>query len=174
MQTVVIQAEYARLRGVQKSTVTRAISTGRLSGEALVQRDGRILIDVEAADRQWPRAETETAERLSQAEQLAAAKLLEQQCRAELLDLKTKERTGELVRLRDVERAAIEAAVATRTALEQLPNKLAVRLAAETDTIVCASLLREAIAEILADLADALRRLATPPWETAATEGDVT
>ena len=49
---LVTQAEYARLRGTSKMSVTRAVQGKRI---ALIQTDAGPRIDVEAADRAWAR-----------------------------------------------------------------------------------------------------------------------
>ena len=155
----VTQAQYARDRDCQRSSVARAIETGRLHGPALVADGKRILIDPVEADRQWPRPEP-TADRLSQADRLAAARLLKEERQAQLMDLRARQRAGELVRVSQVERALVDAAAAARAALEQLPSKLAPQLAAESEQTAIRALLSAAITEVLTDLGDALQQLA--------------
>ncbi len=48
---MITAAEYARLRGVSRNAVSKAIKAGRIS--VTTAANGRMLIDADQADREW-------------------------------------------------------------------------------------------------------------------------
>lgn len=181
---LVTKAEYAKRRGVNPSSVTRAIEAGRIT---IVVRDGKEMIDPEVADIQWernteakyrpvstspavvvevatPGPNMEPAPLYDRA--LAAAK--REYHEAHLAQMREEERAGALVERAQVVRAATNAGAQLRTTLERLPG-LSLELAAMTDPMLIRARLTAAVNEALTDLADNLRGLcsghAEPPMD---------
>lgn len=179
-------AEYARRRGVAKSSVSRAILSGRITA---IERDGKLLLDPEVADIQWeknteakfapPRrpavappaaalpAADDPAAPVTALYDRAAAAAKRETHEANLAAMREAKEAGALVDRERVQKAATDAGALLRTALERLPG-LAVELAPMTDPAAIQARLSAAVADALADLADNLRRMAG----SAAGEGD--
>lgn len=77
--------------------------------------------------------------------------------RAKLTELEFREREGLLVEADKIKRSAVTLAAMTRSAFENIPDKLADRLAAEAEPAACHALLTAEIDQVLADLADSCR-----------------
>ena len=79
--------------------------------------------------------------------------------RAKLTELEFRQRDGLLVDAGKVRRAAVNIAAMARSALEKIPDKIAERVAAESDAQQCHALLCAEIDMVLADLSGACRNL---------------
>lgn len=87
------------------------------------------------------------------------AKTLREIAEAKIADLKYRQMQGLLVDVVQIQRAATTLAAMTRSAFEKIPDKLAERLAVETDANVCHAMLTAEIDLVLADLAAGARTL---------------
>lgn len=87
---------------------------------------------------------------------------------ANLAELRERQARGELVEAARVQLAATTLAAMTRSAFERIPDKLAERLAAETDAHVCHAMMIAEIDLVLADLAAGARRLSVKDDDRAA------
>jgi phage terminase Nu1 subunit (DNA packaging protein) len=141
---LITQAEYARHRGVDPTTVRDAIRAGRIT---LI--DGKV--DPVAADAQWARntrarvgsgqrpardagaGEGASAAAPQPGESYEAARRRRELAEAQLAELKLAELRGELVRVAAVRTQVAKLAAGLREGLMQIPARLAPVLAAETD-----------------------------------------
>lgn len=166
---LVTKAEYARMRGCAPSAVTRAIKEGRIT---VVVVDGRELIDPAVADIQWsrnsrPRADSNAATNAVQVPMEGAAgadtdidepgdirvvRARRELAEAKLAEHKLAELRGELVRAADVKAAWAKKASGLRSALLQIPARLAAVVAAETDQARCHDLLQSELHQVLAQI----------------------
>ena len=155
---------YARHRGCTHAAVKRAIDERRIdpvAADADCARNTRPRADVP----QLPLAsslppEEDTDLGTSQVYDMSAARAKREHHEANLADLKERKTAGTLVERLRVEKAAIDAGSLLRASLEQLPGKLSVVLAAETDPAAVRALLTNTLQEILTDLSDNLATLA--------------
>lgn len=172
---LITQAEYARRRGVDPTTVRDAIRAGRIS---LI--DGRI--DPAVADVQWARntrARVKTAPPAGApagghggaghsaagtdraGEPLTAggesdywvSRASRERAEAAIAELKLAEMQGDLVRAADVRREVGQQASALREALLQIDARLAPLVAIESDVSRCQALIREELRSVLEVLA---------------------
>ena len=176
MAKLVTQAEYARMRGVSREAVRRALLTQRVTG--IPDAKGRLMVDPEVADIQWARNTDSTQQQRGAPEQfertqeraetalsgsttrgaapaapdapeptdnplLVKAKTDTELIRRQLLELELRERSGELVRRDDFERAYALKLMTARDALEGIPDRIAAKVTAETDVNVVHALLTE-------------------------------
>lgn len=139
---LITQAEYARHRGVDPTTVRDAIRAGRIT---LI--DGKV--DPVAADAQWARntrvrvnsrqrpadaaAMDQPAAPAAPQETYEAARRRRELAEAQLAELKLAEQQGDLVRVGAVRTQVAKLAAGLREGLMQIPARLAPVLAAETD-----------------------------------------
>jgi len=180
------QSEFARREGVNKSTVSRWIKSGR------IQTDENGLIDPEKARRrrhalespephhQARKAQIE-AEKGAQGgvagtqpgatgepplhgvEKIGAALKLEtyklQKAKAEKAQMEADEKAGSLLNRKEVEYVLAEFGSTLRNAIESLPDRLSGELAAHNgDTAAIHRTLEEAGAEVLQEIADLIKR----------------
>jgi len=152
--------EYAAYRGCNPETVRNAILAGRILRNA----DGSI--DPAIADRQW--AET-TREHLSSKPRTqptgateplpgmlySDARALKEVYEAQRRRLELQQRSGELVKRADVERAAFTRFRNIRDACFNIPARLSALLAAEKDEANVYALLEGELRRIFEDFADA-------------------
>lgn len=180
MPELITPTEYARRRGVHHTAVLKAVKTGRIS---LI--DGKI--DPDVADIQWqkntrnPRAAfaqpqvalvdrpagVQEAQTLPAPDtaipqavydlQLARAK--REHHEANIAELRERQKAGELVELQQVQMAYTTLAAQLRAALERLPDKLAPRLAAESDEHAVHVLLMTGLDTALMDMAKTAEQL---------------
>lgn len=173
---LITQAEYAKRRNVSREAVRQAVVAGRIN---LI--NGRI--DPEVADIQWakntrnPRAPfaqpkaplveqsapaideladsaiTQTVYDL----QLARAK--REHHEANIAEMRERQKAGELVELQQVRLAYTTLAAQLRSALERIPDKLAPRLAAESDEHAVHLLLMSELDSALMDMARTAEQL---------------
>lgn len=168
---LITQAEYARKRGVQKSAVHKAVQTGRIT---LI--NGKI--DPEVADIQWVKNTNASQQRNHLAMpsitivpgvdpldpvagifNLATARAKREHFDAELSEMRARKESGELVAANEITSAITAAAAMIRSALERIPDKLADRLAAETNAITIHTLLQTEIDQVLDDMTFAVLEL---------------
>lgn len=164
--TLITQAEYARRRGVDPTSVRDAIRAGRIT---LI--DGKI--DPDVADVQWARnsrARVRTGQEPPQRnpsapaadDDLTAPRLLtyeEARRRRELAEaqkaeLQLAELQGDLIRTADVRAAYAKRAAGLREALLQIPARLAAVVAAEADQAKCHDLLQAELHQVLAQITE--------------------
>jgi phage gp36-like protein len=88
------------------------------------------------------------------------AKTMREAFNAKIAELEYKERKGELRDSQSVRKTITDAAVLIRSALERIPDKLANRVAAESDPDVCYTMLTEEVDQSLAELAALCERMA--------------
>lgn len=120
--------EYARIRGVDKEAVRRAISSGRLS--KAVKKSGRNYdIDPQVADEEWQEntdpAKQNNAPSRSTPPSLTQARAVREMYAARLAQLEYEERSGLLCKVEDVKLAAFQSARLTRDAMLNIPAKVA-------------------------------------------------
>lgn len=180
--TLVSQAEYARRRGVSPGAVKKAVDTGRIT---IVERDGKPMLDPEVADIQWEKNTNakmrRTGNRIHDFAQESrapgegeaaavpayvasiydaqAARAKREFHEANLAAMREAKESGALVQRDRVIKLATDAGSSLRASLERLPG-LSLELAAMTDANAIQAMLTARVAEILADAADNLRRLA--------------
>lgn len=175
IMSLISQNEYAKRRGVSREAVRQHVVAGRIS---LI--DGKI--DPVVADAQWtanvrnPKAAFVRPKQLIEhrpiqndpspdidiaktvyALQLARAK--RETHEANLAEMKERQRAGELVELAQVHLAYTTLAAQLRAALERIPDKLAPRLAAETDEHAVHALLLTELDQTLIDMGQSAEQL---------------
>ncbi|HOX59656.1 MAG TPA: hypothetical protein PLC99_22470 [Verrucomicrobiota bacterium] len=175
---LISQADYARHRKCSRAAVTDAVKTGRIS---LINRK----IDPEVADIQWlkntrnpkpaptdgvlltaPPLVTDCAIAQTVYDlQLSRAK--REHHEANLAEMKERQRAGELVELQQVHLAYTTLAAQLRSALERIPDKLAPRLAAETDEHTVHTLLLTELDQAMMDMAQTAEQLPAKLQEAA-------
>lgn len=163
---LIIPAEYARMRGVSAAAVYQAIKAGRISAP-----DGKI--DPDVANREWeanrqrspkivdtgaPDAYDRPADGLPTLETSRRRREFHE---ANLAAMKERQRAGELVELAQVHLAYTTLAAQLRAALERIPDKLAPRLAAESDAAAIHDLLTAELDQALVDMAASAGQLPT-------------
>ncbi len=171
--TLITQAEYARRRGVDPTSVRDAIKAGRIT---LI--DGKI--DPDVADVQWARnsrARVRTGQEppvrnpthpqthglpAGDDDPITAPRLLtyeEARRRRELAEaqkaeLQLAELQGDLIRTADVRAAYAKRAAGLREALLQIPARLAAVVAAEGDQAKCHDILQGELHQVLAQVTE--------------------
>lgn len=104
-----------------------------------------------------PSARAMVSEIIEDAYDIQRARAKREHHEANLAELRERQALGELVEVEKVKRAATTLAAMSRSAFEKIPDKLAERLAAETDPTNCHALLTAEIDLVLADLAAGAR-----------------
>jgi phage terminase Nu1 subunit (DNA packaging protein) len=170
----VTQSELARLLGVQRSYIHKLKTQGVLLFDSLglidedVARQSieqnhdpgkRYMKDVNQRQRDDRAAETkplppDDAEPRAPSNNLSymRAKTMREAFNAKIAELEYKERKGELRDSQSVRKAITDSAVVIRSALELIPDKLSIRMAAESDPEKCHTLLTSEIDQTLAEL----------------------
>lgn len=181
---LISQAEYARRRAVDPTTVRDAIRAGRIT--TIAGPDGKPMIDPAVADIQWQRntrARIRTAPRQMHLDDGApvppapsdaqdgsgigntgdgdywASRARREAAEAEMAELKLAEQHGTLIRLDAVKSALASVIAATRDSLLQLPARLAPVLAAESSAAAVHDIIQSEIHQALAQLTAAPVRL---------------
>lgn len=158
---LITQAEYARHRGVDPTTVRDAIRAGRIT---LI--DGKV--DPVAADAQWARntrvrvnsrqrptdAPPPAADAQQPQETYEAARRRRELAEARLAELKLAEQQGDLVRVAAVRTQVAKLAAGLREGLMQIPARLAPVLAAETDAALVHDHLLAELRQVLEQVTD--------------------
>ena len=161
--------QYARHRGVNASSVLRAIRSGRLSRSVVRDVSGIPRIaDVDLADQEWAantdltRAPGYVKARADGREfdpgapddpaamSLSAASALLQEWKAKLAELEYHQRTAELVDAREIEGKLVEMITRCRTRLLGMPSRMKARVPRLTtaDLLKIDSLIRETLEEL--------------------------
>lgn len=175
---LISQADYARHRKCSRAAVTDAVKAGRIS---LI--DGKI--DPEVADIQWLK-NTRNPKPAPTDEALLTAPTLVADCaitqtaydlqlsrakreyhEANIAEMKERQRAGELVELQQVHLAYTTLAAQLRAALERIPDKLAPRLAAESDEHTVHTLLLTELDQAMMDMAQTAEQLPAKLQEAA-------
>lgn len=148
------QAEYARRRGVSREAVRKAVQDGRIT---LI--NGKI--DPAVADIQWQQNTNPSQQRSNpqafigtgqshdlpgdgqpaKLYDIAAARAKREHFDAQLSEMKALRESGTLVDAASIALALTNAGAQLRTALESIPDKLAARIASESDTAIVHELL---------------------------------
>lgn len=160
---LITQAEYARRRGCDPTSVRDAVRAGRIT---LIE--GKI--DPAVADVQWQRntrtragtpandANLSAPPAPTQTEPLGedywSSRARREKAEADLAELKLAEQRGELVRADAVRSAVSKRAAGLREALLQIPSRLAAVVAAETSQARCHELLEAELHQVLAQLVE--------------------
>jgi hypothetical protein len=151
---------YARRRGVALAAVQKAIASGRIS----TQPDGSI--DPEIADVHWAENTRWGASNIMNGAQVggdssgrkpseyAEARAERERYAAQLAKLKYEERAGGLVRSDQVQQALFKTFRDFRDRMQNIPDRLAATIAAETDPAVIHQILSAEIRTALNDFAD--------------------
>lgn len=183
MPILISQNEYAKQRGVSREAVRQHVAAGRIT-----LFDGKI--DPVVADAQWaanvrnPRAAFPAKSRPAPPPmvrdtsfdgsagdspydlQLSRAK--REFHEANIAEMRERQRAGELVEIAAVHLAYTTLAAQLRAALERIPDKLAPRLAAESDEHAIHALLTVELDQALADMARSAEQLPDKLAESAA------
>lgn len=176
----VTKAEYARLKGLNKSTVTRWAASGRL----VLDTDGKVnlaLSEARLAETADPTkegvVERHAHERGQEVGKPGAsirtqrdssyAKRIGESARREaaLADIAEMDRDlqlGRLIERAQVERALADCVVAARQTLERIPDRLMIQLAAESDPEKVHELLSREISAACQQISDFTRQLPEP------------
>jgi hypothetical protein len=93
------------------------------------------------------------ASAVAEAYDIAAARAKREHHEANLAEMRERHQAGELVELAAVEKRVDDAAAQIRLALERIADKLADRVAAETDPHACHALITAEVDQVLDDLA---------------------
>lgn len=121
--------EYARLRGLDKEAVRRAVIDGRLS-ESVTRNGSRYDIDPQLADKEWRQNTDPSKQNNTKGPKLAGgasysqARAVKEMYSARLTQLDFEERAGSLVKKEDVKLAAFQTARLTRDAMLNIPARV--------------------------------------------------
>lgn len=166
MRELVSFREYARRRGVTLKAVQKAIASGRIT---TVTSGKRKKIDPAVADSQWGERTDPAKQRVAEAAQGAAAgspdpaktfigaRAMLEAFRAKTAKLIYEQKAAKLVDAAQVKIQAFECARIVRNAIENIPNRIADELAAETDPGKVHRMLTEELHRALEELANAGR-----------------
>lgn len=165
------KAEYARHRGCRPSAVHKAIAARRIS---TITVNGKELIDFQQADSQWsistrprvdspgpppPRGPLLDPDQGANMDALARARLVREEAAGQLLALKLDVAAGLLLERASVERVIADAGATLRSALEELPARVASELVDQPLPEI-SRLLADASARILGTFCEQLARFA--------------
>ncbi len=172
---LITQSAYAKQRGVSRAAVRQAVAAGRIT---LI--DGKI--DPAVANIQWekntrPRLKTLSTNRdpapmlpsdiapaadgvISQGlYDLSLARAKRETHEANIAEMRERQKAGELVELAQVHLAYTTLAAQLRATMERIPDKLAPRLAAETDEHTVHALLLTELDQALIDMVRSAEQL---------------
>ena len=142
MDGLISQAAYARMKGVSKVYIGRLVSEGVLT---LVY--GKI--NPELADKQIeemkPSGIGEKKQKSSKKSSFSEAKTSEKRLQVSLLELNYQEKSGELVKAKDVEVAAFNEARKLRDNMLNIPDRISALIAAEGDENVVRKIITDEI-----------------------------
>lgn len=172
--TGIRQAEFAKLMGWNRSTVTRLKQAGRLvmvgnrvdaeASRARIEETGGMRADVterHAAARSQDgqgSAQAGEAARRTGGETRADAQARKESAAADLLEMELAEKRGNLLAREDVELAMKSIGAAVRAALEVLPDQTAPLVAPVTDMHEVHALIADACRNVLHNLGTAVER----------------
>lgn len=159
---------YAKHRKVSPQAVFDAIEKGRLVTSVTKQPSGRMLVDVELADKEWAANTNSGTGSLAHAKNkpadepapsdsdepmtYAEARAKHEKFKMRLAELELEQREGKLVEADVVQRESFKAARQVRDALLNLPDRVAGVLAAETNQFKVHQMLTKEIRRALEDL----------------------
>lgn len=173
-QFLITQAEFAKLMGVSKQAVSKAVKENRLT-LIMDHKDGKMKINKDLASMQW---RNNTMPRVENAKITAAPRLISsqdglpedengddltspdlmkekaktEQYRAKLLELDFREKTGELISTELAKKEGFKAARLVRDAILNVPGQICTELAVETDPFVVNQKLTVALTRALESL----------------------
>ena len=156
---MVTQAEYARIRGVSRAAVKKAVDSKRIT---LI--DGKI--DPEVADIQWTRnTHPEQAARANsgkgrnepegpagETSEYWLIKIRRERAEALKIEMQLEEMCGKLVERAKVEAAAYQVGRLLRDMILSVPGKLAGELAVVTEPLLVESRMREELRKVLNEI----------------------
>ena len=158
-------AELAMLKNVSRAAVTKKIKSGNLQG-AVVNHNGRKLVNKEEAIRLWDRADTRVVTTVkkelkqkidnlsaNQIPDFAESKAKREFYLAELAKLDVEEKKKQLVSVDEIKKSSFAKARSIREALTNLADRLSHQLAGEDDATVIHNLLSTEHREELENLA---------------------
>ena len=158
-------AELAMLKNVSRAAVTKKIKSGKLEG-AVVNHNGRKLVNKDEAIRLWDRADTrivttvkkelkQKIDNLSADEipDFAESKAKREFYLAELAKLDVEEKKKQLVSVEDIKNSSFAKGRAIREALTNLADRLSHQLAGEDDATVIHQIINSEHKEALNNLA---------------------
>ena len=157
-------AELAMLKNVSRAAVTKKIKSGKLEG-AVVNHNGRKLVNKEEAIRLWDRADTRVVTTVKKelkqkidslpadsipdfAESIAKREFY----LAELAKLDVEEKKEQLVSVAEIKKSSFAKARAIREALTNLADRLSHQLAGEDDATVIHKIIYSEHREVLENL----------------------
>ena len=149
-QAMMTQAQYAKRRGVARSSVTRAIASGRLSRSVATVDSKRVIADPELADQEWlaatdySKAPSSVKERYGHTEggeepknlpdsdaavmPLALESAREKHWKARLAELEFRTKAAQFVDVNEVRAAVIDKFVSAKTKLLGIPSRIRQRM----------------------------------------------
>ena len=158
-------AELAMLKNVSRAAVTKKIKSGKLEG-AVVNHNGRKLVNKDEAIRLWDRADTRVVttvkkelkqkiDNLSADEipDFAESKAKREFYLAELAKLDVEEKKKQLVSVEDIKKSSFAKGRAIRESLTNLADRLSHQLAGEDDATVIHQIINSEHKEALNNLA---------------------
>jgi len=100
-----------------------------------------------------PPVARKVASAVAEAYDIAAARAKREHHEANLAEMRERQQAGDLVERAAVEKKVDDASAQIRLALERIPDKIAERVAAESDAHACHTLIAAEIDQVLDDLA---------------------
>jgi len=148
--------EYAKRRGVDQKSVTQAIKAGRIPARKVGRN---YQIPVEEADAAWEENTKMKADNICDGDSdgkitYASERAKRERYNAELARMQVEERQGLLLPVAIIKEQAITTARAVRNALLDMPTRISVDLAAETDPLKVENMLTAEIRTVLEELSN--------------------
>ena len=157
-------AELAMLKNVSRAAVTKKIKSGKLEG-AVVNHNGRKLVNKDEAIRLWDRADTRVVTTVKKElkqkidslpadsiPDFAESKAKREFYLAELAKLDVEEKKEQLVSVAEIKKSSFAKARAIREALTNLAERLSHQLAGEDDASVIHKIIYSEHREVLENL----------------------
>ena len=158
-------AELAMLKNVSRAAVTKKIKSGKLEG-AVVNHNGRKLVNKDEAIRLWDRADTRVVTTVKKElkqkidslpadsiPDFAESKAKREFYLAELAKLDVEEKKEQLVSVAEIKKSSFAKGRAIREALTNLADRLSHQLAGEDDATVIHKIINSEHKEALNNLA---------------------
>ena len=157
-------AELAMLKNVSRAAVTKKIKSGKLEG-AVVNHNGRKLVNKDEAIRLWDRADTRVVTTVKKElkqkidslpadsiPDFAESKAKREFYLAELAKLDVEQKKEQLVSVEEIKKSSFAKARAIREALINLADRLSHQLAGEDDATVIHKIIYSEHREVLENL----------------------
>ena len=157
-------AELAMLKNVSRAAVTKKIKSGKLEG-AVVNHNGRKLVNKDEAIRLWDRADTRVVTTVKKElkqkidslpadsiPDFAESKAKREFYLAELAKLDVEEKKEQLVSVAEIKKSSFAKARSIREALTNLADRLSHQLAGEDDATVIHKIIYSEHREVLGNL----------------------